>query len=62
MYTYEYYPPLVGILLASSAKHTAVIIQITPPIRNDIQIEGPAINSKCPINRKKFEPIFAPSP
>jgi hypothetical protein len=62
MYTYEYWPPLVGILLANSAKHTAVIILITPPIKNEMQIEGPAMTSNYPIKRKKLLPILAPSP
>jgi len=35
---------------------------MTPPIKKDMQIEGPAISNRCPINKKKFDPIFAPSP
>jgi hypothetical protein len=48
--------------LASSAKQTAVIILITPPMKKEIHTDGPAICKSSPINRKKFEPIFAPRP
>ena len=53
---------MVGILLDNSAKHRAVIMLITPPTKKEIHIEGPAISSSSPIKRKKFDPIFAPSP
>ena len=52
----------ITLLLANSAKQSAVIKQITPPIRNEKHTEGPAIIISYPINKKKFEPIFAPKP
>jgi hypothetical protein len=57
-----YCPPLVGILLANSAKQKAVIKLITPPTKNEMQIDGPAMGRSDPINKKKFEPILEPSP
>jgi hypothetical protein len=62
MWTYEYYPPFVGILLDSSAKQLAVIRAINPPIRNEMNTDGPAIGKSIPIIRKKFDPMLAPSP
>jgi hypothetical protein len=35
---------------------------MTPPTKNDMQIDGPAIGSSSPINRKKFDPMLAPRP
>jgi hypothetical protein len=35
---------------------------MTPPTKKEIQIDGPAIGRSSPIKRKKFDPIFAPSP
>lgn len=35
---------------------------MNPPIKNEIQTEGPAISINYPINKKKFDPIFAPRP
>lgn len=48
--------------LDNSAKQTAVIMLMTPPTKNDIHIDGPAICNNSPINKKKFDPMFAPRP
>ena len=62
MYTYEYWPPFVGMRLESSAKQLAVIRVISPPIRNEINTDGPAIGKSIPIIKKKFAPMLAPRP